>query len=319
MNRELEATPATDPFFYGYRYVQRALPDGTTATVQEPLTEEDVLYPQEEDHVMQSHAHVEDCIYLKTALDVHLRNRPNCVVLCDCRVAWNDEGSYAHGPDIAVFLNLTRPLPERLTTFNTFVEGCRPDLIIEVISPATQATDLTRKVRDYQDLELPLFVMVDDNFAVPRQLTLVGYAPNGPSGYSRFGLDATGRLPLVPLALALGVEQGRLRLWDAAGTPLLTPKEQAETVVAAARQVKKAQRQTKNAERRTKTAVAARQDAQRQAAAADAARQESDRRAATADAARHEADRRAADLAERLRLMEEQLRHAAKPPDGGAP
>ena len=91
-------TPETDPYFYGWRYVRREQPDGTLTSVQQPLTAEDVLHPQEDDFIMQTDAHNEDCNYLKSALKAHLAERPHALVLSDCRVAWNHTGQYAHGP-----------------------------------------------------------------------------------------------------------------------------------------------------------------------------------------------------------------------------
>ena len=42
-----------DPFRYGWRYVRRVQPDGTTVIDQIPLTFEDLLYPEEDDFVVQ--------------------------------------------------------------------------------------------------------------------------------------------------------------------------------------------------------------------------------------------------------------------------
>src|SRR5436305_2032682 len=103
------ATPESDPFFYGWRYVTRRNPDGSESRVQVPLTEEDVLHPQEDDFIMQNTAHTRDIYYLFGALQQRITARPGAYAFCDCRIAWNPAGTYAHGPDIAVFLSGVDP------------------------------------------------------------------------------------------------------------------------------------------------------------------------------------------------------------------
>jgi hypothetical protein len=53
-----QANGTDDPFRYGWRYVKRVLPDGTVDLEQMPLTLEDVLHPQEEDHISYTNLHV---------------------------------------------------------------------------------------------------------------------------------------------------------------------------------------------------------------------------------------------------------------------
>ena len=52
----------TDPYRYGWRYVERWGEDGTLVVEQVPLTLEDVLHPQEGDYVIQSDAHARRCL-----------------------------------------------------------------------------------------------------------------------------------------------------------------------------------------------------------------------------------------------------------------
>ncbi len=59
---------AADPFFYGWRYVQRDAPDGETTWEQVPLTLEDVLHPQEEDFIVQTDLHQRICTYFTDVL-----------------------------------------------------------------------------------------------------------------------------------------------------------------------------------------------------------------------------------------------------------
>src|SRR5438045_2168111 len=57
--------PANDPFFYGWRIVHSKSPNGRAKEEQVPLTQEDILHPQEEDFRVHSQAHNDDCAYLK--------------------------------------------------------------------------------------------------------------------------------------------------------------------------------------------------------------------------------------------------------------
>ena len=77
----------TDPFRYGWRYVQRERDDGTVDVEQVPLTLEDVLHPREGDQVPHGEAHQRRCGYLYDVLDAQLAHDPTAVVLRDVRVA----------------------------------------------------------------------------------------------------------------------------------------------------------------------------------------------------------------------------------------
>jgi hypothetical protein len=76
-----------DPYRYGWRYVRRENPDGSSTMEQVPLTLEDVLHPQEGDQVTQSDAHQRRRRYLCNGLEAQLADDPTAVVLDDVRVA----------------------------------------------------------------------------------------------------------------------------------------------------------------------------------------------------------------------------------------
>ena len=59
LEEELGPELARDPFRLGWRFVERTRADGTVVTDQVPLTLDDLLFPQENDHPMQHPAHVE--------------------------------------------------------------------------------------------------------------------------------------------------------------------------------------------------------------------------------------------------------------------
>src|SRR5262249_21719922 len=130
-------TPENDPWFYGYRYVRRTGPDGTEHSVQVPLTEQDVLFPQMDDFIMQSTAHNSDCMYLHTVFKNRLRNDPGAVVVGDSLVDWNVPGLKPLGPDVAVLFD-ARQKYQDWSTFHVSEEGARPSLVVEVTSPSTR-------------------------------------------------------------------------------------------------------------------------------------------------------------------------------------
>ena len=93
---------ADDPFRYGWRYVRRTQPDGTTVIDEIPLTRDDLLYPEEGDFVVQEPWHTQDFTYCYSALTAWFAAQSNVVVLGDCRVDWGVPGIRPLGPDIVV-------------------------------------------------------------------------------------------------------------------------------------------------------------------------------------------------------------------------
>jgi len=58
-------------------------PDGTTVIDQVPLTFEDLLYPEEDDFVVQEPVHTRDFIYCHSTLEAFYAAEPSVVVLGD--------------------------------------------------------------------------------------------------------------------------------------------------------------------------------------------------------------------------------------------
>ena len=89
-------------------------PTGPRHFDQVPLTRDDVLFPQEDDFIVQNTAHNADRGYLDDVFNDRLNETPTAVVLADCRVDWNIPGVRPLGPDIAVFLGVKRSPAERV-------------------------------------------------------------------------------------------------------------------------------------------------------------------------------------------------------------
>jgi colicin import membrane protein len=211
--------PESDPYRYGWRYVRGVAPDGTETFDQVPLTSEDVLFPEEEDFIVQTKAHQGDVRYLGDVFEAQLAGDAAAVVLCDCRVDWNLSGVRPLGPDVAVFFGVKRR--RDWSTFNLAAEGARPALVVEVTSPDTRKNDVGPKVKFYHRAKVPLYLIADvtergDKRSV--KLTAYRYAPRG---YQKIAPDAQGRIDLEAVRLKVGVRRDpqsgldRLACYDA--------------------------------------------------------------------------------------------------------
>ena len=299
---------ADDPFRLGWRYVQTERPDGTIDYVQVPLTQEDLLHPEEGDFQLHTDGHDEDCGYLKAVLKAHLAVDPSAVVLSDCRIAY-DAPFKPLGPDVAVFFGVGAR--SDWSTFDAAGEGARPALVIEVSSPETRGNDFGIKRDLYQQAGVQVYAIVDRRPS--RGSTRVGVLGFRltPDGYEELGPDPLGRLWLESVGLWLGVVGARAACFDPA-----TGREIGDYL--AIRRALDAEAQARaDAEARTAIEVAARAAADARAAEADAraaaeaqARADADARATAEAEARSAADARAAELEARLRQMEAELRRA---------
>ncbi len=213
-NPQAPSGPESDPYYYGWRYVPKHGPDGEVIRFQRiPLTLEDVLFPQEEDFIVQTDLHDSDLCYLKIVFKVRLVAIPTAVVLSDCRVDWNIPGVEPLGPDVAVFFEVRRHA--EWATFDVAAERARPILVVEVTSQRTRKNDLVDKVALYHRAGIPLYVIAD---AVRegddgRRLELFAYAYT-PARYERIEPDERGWVWLGPLGLWLGVVPDRQTGFD---------------------------------------------------------------------------------------------------------
>ena len=150
-----------DPFAIGWRPVTTKQPDGTLHTVEVPLTEEDFLYPQEEDRFMLTQHHIRATMYLTLAIESANRNRPAIKVFAEHRIDWQKEDLRPNGPDISVFDNYPHPIDMFRGTLPVADEGVQPLLVIEVTSPSTRHIDVGRKLQVYHDAGVPNYLILD--------------------------------------------------------------------------------------------------------------------------------------------------------------
>src|SRR5688572_26582822 len=130
------APAVEDEFRYGWRFVKR---DGEL--VQVPLTLEDCLHPQEEDHISVNIQHHGTCDYLFDVFSTRPLAPQHTLVSCDLLVDWGIEGMRNHSPDVAVFVGLNAEPDIRTGTLHLARFGGRCLLIVEVVSPSTRVND----------------------------------------------------------------------------------------------------------------------------------------------------------------------------------
>lgn len=286
-------SPADKPdrFFYGFRQRTRVGRDGKRQMVTIPLTETDVLHPQEDDHITQNDAHDNDCHYLRDVFRLRIAGQTGTVLLSDCRVDLGLRGVRPVGPDLAVFRGVRST--GGWSTFSVREEGAEPVLIVEVTSPSTRHHDLHTKRSLYARARVPVYVIVDQVSMRRgvRRLRLLAYE-RGARGYRRRALDARGRVWLEALQIWLGFVGGQVVCWDAAGQEIADYVELAEAR-RAAEQAREAAEQVRQAE------AEARRAAEQARQAAELARQ-------TEAQARQAAEERARLLEEKLRRLQEE-------------
>ncbi len=229
--------PRDDPFRLGWRFVWRTSTNGRRRQVQVGLTEEDVLFPEEGDFIVNNDPHWLDCRYLADVFTAALAAVLGAMVVGDLRIAWGVGGVRPMGPDVAVIFNVRER--RRWGTFHVVEEGTRPELVLEVTSPTTRRNDLTRKRQLYYRAGVPFYIIVDElpEYSGPRRLRLMGYR-RGRYGYERIQPDEQGRLWLEPVGVWLSTEDGRVVCYDRDGQRILTAVEERQARSAAEARVR---------------------------------------------------------------------------------
>jgi len=282
---------AKDPYFYGWREVSTVGEDGTQKWERIPLTEWDVLHPQEEDFIMQIGAHSRNCVYALQAIQDVLANRPGTLVLFDHRVDWQVPGIIPHGPDVVALSNLTAPWDLQRGTFPVKDMNATVLAVIEITSPSTRNVDFDEKVVEYHEAGIPYYILADTReIRGQSSLTVLGFEAH-PAGYLRLRPDPTFGIWVPTLAMWFGAEGDFLVCYDK--NKVRIPEH--------------------SALRQQATDAAARAEAEK--ARADAEKARADKAAATAAAAEARAD----DVARRNTELEAEIRRLrGEPPTSTA-
>ncbi len=252
-----------DPFRLGRRYVRHKKDDGTEWVEQVPLTERDLLFPQEGDEVMHVDAHSRILFYLYMILCHQLRDRNDAKVLFDHRVDFGIDGVEPLGPDLSVFFNLPDWDVKR-GTLDVAAWNAVAQLVIETTSPDTRKNDLGIKVDFYERAEVPYYAIIDlyggDN---GDRSELIGYRRT-PVGYALDEPDERGWLWLEPLGLWLGLDGIWAVLYDTDGHRLGNYDEAVESAQIALKEYLEEKQAHENTERQLKDAERKLEDTEQQ-------------------------------------------------------
>jgi len=199
----------SDPFYYGWRDIPLETPDGKLVMQREPLTLEDCLHPQMGDVIVESSLHAAILTYLWNVFRERLAGDETALVLRDTGVFWDDLEIRHHSPDVAVIFGVREKRVD-WSSFYVAEQQTRPRLIIEVVSPKTRGNDVDRKVDQYHQVRVPIYVIVD---RIGDDWRLIGYQWT-PTEYLPMPTDKEGRLWLEPVGLWLGLKSDGVVLYD---------------------------------------------------------------------------------------------------------
>ncbi|HYO15966.1 MAG TPA: Uma2 family endonuclease [Thermoanaerobaculia bacterium] len=233
--RRIPLVPEDDPFRYGFRERMVRRPDGSSDYVQIPLTLDDLLNPQIDDHVTQSGQHFALVKDLFERLERRYASRDDVVVCADRKLLWRIAGLPDPGPDIMVIRGVRdKARIEKNESFDADREGARPCFIAEIVSlshPELWDMDHNTKRKVYERAGVPEYLIVDP-FSAERRLPLVltGYRLGPRRRYRRIPPDSQERLLFETVGLLIGPapDGQNLEMTDAVtGEKLLPAREEA--------------------------------------------------------------------------------------------
>jgi hypothetical protein len=211
-----QRTEPAEPF-YGYRYHLIPRGDGTEELKAVPLTEYDLLHPQEGDAVAQGDFHIEDVLYLREVFKARAASKPGIRVLTDHLINFQHAGLQPLAPDIALLNGEAQEWDGGLSTFPLLDMKARVLFLLEVTSRSTRKKDLGDKLALYYRAGVPLYIIADPPYAGARRpLGVLAYQA-GPEFYEPFETETNGRLWLDVVDVWFGIEDGRVACFDADG------------------------------------------------------------------------------------------------------
>ncbi len=208
-------TKPDNPFRIGCRYIKRGNRYDTV-----PLTEEDLLYPQDGDQVVTNDFHVSDLLYLLQVFRERAKNKPGIRILGDHRIDFQVPGLQPLGPDVTVLDGEPREWDREKGTFSVVDMKSRPLFVMELTSPNTRRKDINEKVDLYFRAGVPLYIIVDAPYGGSKKpLGIVPYQA-GPNKYELLSVKANERFSLGIFDLSLGIADGHVVCCDVNGVPI---------------------------------------------------------------------------------------------------
>jgi Uma2 family endonuclease len=221
MNLDLEmAVPepvptAENPYALGWRYTRD--PDAEDWRV--PLTEDDLVFPQEDDFVVNNQAHDDDRFYLTAVFRRRIEGRPELRLLSDHLIDFQHPSLSKYlGPDLILFNGEARPWDKGEAVFPVEDMKARPLFVVEITSPSTRRMDLTRKMHLFYLVGVPLYVLIDLPTGGGRNPVGIVAFQAGPAAYERLPSEPDGRVWLEVVEVFLAVEDDHVVCYDRVGT-----------------------------------------------------------------------------------------------------
>lgn len=204
---DVAALLAEDPFFYGYRWV---------GAEQVPLTEDDLLDPQQGDHVSEHTLHqwIVSKIYEILGELFVARERFDVLVGGNLKMLWRDPRIKRVAPDVVVIPGVDDPRKGR-KSFAEKKEDAHPVFVLEATSEAMSRTDFEKKPRVYERAEVEEYFLLD---TLVTPWTLAGRRLHGATGrYRKIRPDGEGRLlaESLEVVFAIGADGESVDLFDA--------------------------------------------------------------------------------------------------------
>jgi colicin import membrane protein len=277
-----QTKPPEYPFHIGYRYVTTVDPDGKKNSVQVPLTERDFLHPQEEDRFLLTDAHTLNVEYLRHAIKLITRSKPEIRTFSDHRIDWQIGDIEPMGPDVVVFDRFLKPWDIKTGTVKVREMDCAPRVVIEVTSPSTRHIDLRDKSFLYHRIGIPTYVIVDlirgwEGMILPEVIAYRWTA----DGYVAIAESEAGRVPIEWLGISLAMDENLVQAFDADGQRIPTSLELFDVVDTKVAELAKAKQHAENVE---VWAMSERAANEHERAEKEKERAEKDRQKARADA-----------------------------------
>lgn len=221
MNPDLEmAIPepvptAENPYARGWRYTGLDGEDDWRV----PLTEDDLVFPQEGDFVVNNKAHHDDLAYLESVFTRRIADRPELRLLADHLIDFqHPQLKKWLGPDLILFNGEAKLWNPNRGVFPVKRMKARPLFAVEVTSPNTRRLDLTKKMGLFYLVGVPVYVIIDlPSGGAKRPMGIVAFQA-GPTEYEQLPPERNGRVWLEVVEVFLAYEKKRVVCYDRHGT-----------------------------------------------------------------------------------------------------
>ena len=253
-----DAAPAVEStevdWLRGWREIITTSADGQEALVRIPLTDEEILHPEEGFVMPETTDHERISTDLRNMLLAWSLRHVEMTVYHDLIFAWDHPEVGNFTPDIAVVPNVRNPDANR-GKFYVASEETRPCLVIEVVSPISRKGDRVTKVRDYARVGIREYVYIDVRRGKRGIVDeIAGFRLMGDS-YAPIMIDEDGAIFCETVGLRIGIADGIVWAEDIeTGEDLLSHVEAMQALLHAQEQAQMAEERAEVAEERAEAA-----------------------------------------------------------------